>query len=279
MVIDAYPPEPPVAPTPAAVEWDMTLGLVNATIQIDQSVGNGRRKVGTGFLISAPKPDGTPRVVLVTADHVFAVMPNTLARFGWRTAEADGNWRYAPQEIAIRAEDGTPLWTRHPEQDVAVLEIEAPDAFARAAIPLGWLGDSDTFDQWRMGPGDELFALGYPHGLSANRAGFPILRSGRISSWPLTPIHHFPTFLLDFNVSQGNSGGPVFWVPAATRRPGVPVPDHPFIAGLLIKEVQGEGQGIELGVVAHARYIRETLALLDQSPSAISPEVQSNAPQ
>jgi len=262
MVLDAYPPEPPVAQSPAA-EWDMTLGLISATIQIDQSIGGGRRKVGTGFLIEAPRPDGSPRVVLVTADHVFSVMPNAQARAGWRVAEADGNWRYAPQEFPIRAEDGTPLWTKHPDQDVAVIEIEAPEAFARAAIPVGWLGDSQTFDQWRMGPGDELFALGYPHGLSANRAGFPILRSGRIASWPLTPVQHFATFLLDFNVSQGNSGGPVFWVPAATRRPDVPVPDHPFIAGILIKEVQGDGEGIELGVVAHAQYVRETLALMD----------------
>ncbi len=269
MVIDAYPPEPPVAQSPAAVEWDMTLGLINATIQIDQSQGNGRRKVGTGVLINAPRIDGTPRILLVTADHVFAVMPHQKARFGWRNAEADGNWRYAPAEVDIRSEAGDPLWTKHPEQDVAVMEITAPEAFARAAIPVGWLADSHTFDQWRMGPGDELFALGYPHGLSANRAGFPILRSGRISSWPLTPIQHFPTFLLDFNVSQGNSGGPVFWVPAATRRPGVPVPDHPFIAGLLIKEVQGEGEGIELGVVAHAQYIHETIALLDSAAQGV----------
>ncbi len=263
MVIDAYPPEPPVAQSPAAAEWDMTLGLINATIQIDQSQGNGRRKVGTGVLVSAPRPDGTPRILLVTADHVFAVMPHQKARFGWRNAEADGNWRYTPAEVDIRTEAGDPLWTKHPDQDVAVMEITAPEAFTRAAIPLGWIADDNTFDQWRMGPGDELFALGYPHGLSANRAGFPILRSGRISSWPLTPIQHFPTFLLDFNVSQGNSGGPVFWVPAATRRPGAPVPDHPFIAGLLIKEVQGDGEGIELGVVVQGQYIRDTIALLD----------------
>lgn len=242
----------------------MTLGMINATVQLDQSIGEGLRKVGTGFLVQAPRPDGTPRVLLVTAEHVFRVMPNAVARIGWRVAEADGNWRYAPGNLTIRTATGAPLWTQHPSQDVAVMEITAPEAFARAAIPLGWLADAQTLDQWRMGPGDELFALGYPHGLSSNRAGFPILRSGRISSWPLTPIQHFPTFLLDFNVSQGNSGGPVFWVPAASRREGVPVPTNPFIAGILIKEVQGNGEGIELGVVAHGQYIRETIALLDR---------------
>lgn len=245
----------------------MTLGMINATVQLDQSIGEGRRKVGTGFLLNAPKADGRRRILLVTAEHVFRVMPNSTARIGWRISEPDGNWRYAPEDLPIRTEDGTPLWTQHPTEDVAVMEITAPEAFANAAIPVGWVSRDDTFDQWRMGPGDELFALGYPHGLSANRAGFPILRSGRISSWPLTPVGHFKTFLLDFNVSSGNSGGPVFWVPAATRRPGAPVPTNPFIAGILIKEVQGNGEGIELGVVAHGSFIHETIALMDHKSS------------
>lgn len=269
MPIDALPPEPPVSQAPAA-EWDMTHGMISATVQLDQNIGEGRRKVGTGFLVQAPRKDGTSRLLLVTAQHVFRVMPNAEARIGWRFAEADGNWRFEPAPLAIRTADGTPLWTQHPTEDVAVLEITAPPEFARAAIPVGWIAMGNTFDEWRMGPGDELFALGYPHGLSANRAGFPILRSGRISSWPLTPVQHFKTFLLDFNVSQGNSGGPVFWVPAATRRPGVPVPTNPFIAGVLIKEVQGNGEGIELGVVAHGQYIHETIALLDDQGAVTS---------
>lgn len=263
MPIQPLPPEMPVSAAPAA-EWDMTLGLINATVQLEQSLGEGRRKIGTGFLVNAPRPDGTPRTILVTAQHVFRVMPNPQARIGWRVQQSDGNWRYAPADLRIRSDDGQPLWTQHPERDIAVMEIQAPDAFTRAALPLAWIGDAEVLERWQIGPGDELFALGYPHGLSANHAGFPILRSGRVSSWPLSPIQHFPTFLLDFNVSSGNSGGPVLWVPAATRRAGVPVPTNPFIAGILIKEVQGNGEGIELGVVAHGQYIRETIALMDQ---------------
>jgi S1-C subfamily serine protease len=253
---------PPAAVAP--VEWDMTVGLINATVQLDQPLNESARKVGTGFLISAPKPDGAPRVVLVTAAHVLNVMPGAEARIGWRTAEADGAWKFTPGSLTIRDAAGAPLWTQHPERDVAVMEITAPAAFAQAAIPLGWLADENTFDLWRVGPGDELMALGYPHGLSANKAGFPILRLGRISSWPLTPIRYFPIFLLDFAVSQGNSGGPVFWAPAVDRRPGLPTPDHPYIAGVLVQEVQGGGEGLELGVVVHAQYVREAIALLDR---------------
>ncbi|WP_313004973.1 serine protease [Brevundimonas sp.] len=270
MIAQDVPPAPPAVVVPAP--WDLTVGLINATVQLDQPLNASSRKVGTGFLLAAPRPDGSARVVLVTAAHVLNVMPGAEARVGWRTAEADGAWKFAPANLPIRDAAGTPLWTQHPERDVAVMEIVAPEAFARAAIPVGWLADGDTFDQWRVGPGDELMALGYPHGLSANKAGFPILRLGRISSWPLTPIRHFPIFLLDFAVSQGNSGGPVFWTPAVDRLPGAPTPDHPYIAGVLVQEVQGGGEGLELGVVAHAQYVREAIALLDQGRSIEGPQ-------
>ena len=263
MVIQDVPPQPPAAESRAAPDWDLTVGLIKATVQIDQPSGPDRRTVATGFLVSAPRPDGAPRTVLVTAAHVLTRMTEPEARIGWRVAQADGSWTFAPEPLRIREADGSGLWTQHPERDIAVMEVRAPDAFARAAIPLAWLADETTFDQWQVGPGDELMALGYPHGLSANRAGFPILRLGRISSYPLTPIRAFPTFLLDFAVAQGNSGGPVFWTPSARRRPDAPTPDHPFIAGVLVQEVQGGGEGIDLGVVAHAQYVRETITLMD----------------
>jgi S1-C subfamily serine protease len=250
------------APWPAP-EWDLTVALINATVQLDQPIGDGQRTVGTGFLIEAPRPDGSPRTVLVTAAHVLNGMPSPQARIGWRTALPDGGWRFDPQPLTIRAFDDQPLWLRHPERDVAVMEIAAPEAFARAAIPLGWLADENTFDAFDVGPADEMLSLGFPRGLSANRAGFPILRVGRIASYPLSPIEAFPVFLLDFTVFPGNSGGPVFWTASARRRPGAEPPDHPFIAGLLTQEVLVSDERLEIGVVAHAEYIREAVAMLD----------------
>lgn len=263
MVIQDTPPPPPPAESRAAPDWDLTVGLINATVQIDQPSEPGRRTVGTAFLVSAPRADGTPRTVMVTAAHVLTRMTEANARIGWREARSDGSWRFTPEPLPIRDASGAALWTQHPERDIAVMAITAPETFARAAIPLDWLADATAFEQWRVGPGDELMALGYPFGLSANRAGFPILRLGRISSYPLTPIAAFPTFLLDFAVSSGNSGGPVFWTPSVRRRPDAPQPDHPFIAGVLVQEVQGGGEGIDLGVVAHAEYVREAIAQMD----------------
>lgn len=252
-------------PAPVDPVWDLTVGLIEATVQLDQPSGPATRTVGTGFLIQAPRPDGTPRVVLVTAAHVLDQMVQPDARIGWRTALPGGNWRFDPQPLTIRDEAGGALWTRHPERDVAVMEIVAPEAFARAAIPLAWLGEADAFDVWQVGTGDELLSLGFPRGLSANRAGFPILRVGRIASHPLSPVSAFPTFLLDFNVFPGNSGGPVFWTPTARKRPGTAEPSSPFIAGLLSQEVRVNDEPLEIGIVTHAVYVREAIALLDPS--------------
>ncbi|QTC92648.1 trypsin-like serine peptidase [Brevundimonas goettingensis] len=259
-------PAPPQAPAAVARHWDLTVGLINATVQLDQPTGAETRTVGTGFLIDAPKPDGTPRIVMVTAGHVLEKMPDPDMRVGWRIAQADGSWKFDPQPLEIRNEAGTPLWTTLEGRDVAVMAVEVPETFARAAIPLAWLADAETFDALDVGPGDELLALGFPRGLSSNRAGFPILRVGRVASYPLTPVSAFPTFLMDFTVFPGNSGGPIFWTPTARRRPGATEPEHPFIAGMLSQEVIVGTERLELGVVVQAQYIREAIALLDRAP-------------
>jgi S1-C subfamily serine protease len=270
IMFDLQPPDPPssVAERPAA---NLTVALINATVQIDQPSGEGTRTVGTGFLLDAPRADGTPRTVLVTAGHVLDRMPASEVRIGWRVQAPDGGWRFAPQPLQIRGPEDTPLWALHPSQDIAVMEVIAPRPFARAAIPLAWLADEATLKQAEVGPGDELLSLGFPRGLSANRAGFPIVRAGRIASWPLTPIAAFQTFLLDFAVFPGNSGGPVFWTPAVGRADEPSGPDHPYVAGMLIQEVVVSQERLGIGVVAHAAYIREAVALLDAAPSPDAP--------
>lgn len=235
---------------------DLSVDLIKATVQIEQPLPGGARTVGAGFLVQAPTPDGKPRVVLVTAAHVFDKMPADTATVGYRVQLKTGEWRFDPKPLTIRV-SGKAGWTRHPSRDVAVMTVIAPPEFAKAAIPLSWLASDDTFNRWGLGPGDEMMALGFPRGLSANKAGFPILRAGRVASYPLAPSNVFPTFLLDFSVFPGNSGGPVFM---SQTRGGEPAQ---FIAGILTQQVELNSERLEIGIVTHARFIRETLAMLD----------------
>src|SRR5271156_4566804 len=182
---------------------DLIHDLMQATVQVEQALPNGTHTVAAGFLINDPTPDGKPRTVLVTAGHVFDRMPGPDADVGYREQDADGGWHYKPTDLVIRSASGTPRWTRHPTRDVAAIVVKAPPAFAKAAIPLSMLAKSDTFDAYNIGPGDEMMVLGYPEGYSADAAGFPILRSGRVAS-PIEPVSVSPTFLLDFRVFPGN---------------------------------------------------------------------------
>jgi hypothetical protein len=82
----------------------------------------------------------------------------------------------------------------------------------------------------------------------------------------------FPTFLLDFSVFPGNSGGPVFVSRSTKVQPGMTqVSDKPqdpgFIAGLLTQQVELNSERLEIGIVTHAKYIRETIDLM-QNPLA-----------
>lgn len=247
---------------PVDLPVDLSVDMMKATVQLEQPLGDGNRTVGTGFLISAPTPDGRPRTVLVTAGHVFNKMPTGEARIGYRF-ETQAGWRYAPQPLPIRVSGGAPKWTKHPSRDIAVMEIQAPPEFARAAIPLAWLGGDDAFNRYHLSPGDEMMALGFPLGLSSSEAGFPILRSGKVASYPLAPSTEFPTFLLDFSVFPGNSGGPVY----------VKRGDSGFIAGILTQQVELSGDRLEIGIVTQARYIREAVEMLDGHMPAAPVEI------
>jgi hypothetical protein len=252
---------------------DSPVSLIESTVQLEQVVKPGERVVGTGFLLSATNADGSPRTILITANHVFDAMKASEVQVGFRSATAGAGWRYTPATLKIRDDAGDALWTRHPTQDVAAITVTAPPEFAKAAIPLNYLATDDGPQERDMEPGDELLVLGYPRGLAANSAGFPILRAGRIASYPISPKTS-PTFLLDFAVFPGNSGGPVFYTAGLQRTSKRPT--QPFIAGILTQQVEINNEPLSIGIVTHAKYIGETVDLLygGRRPAPIVPQAE-----
>ncbi|MBV9509547.1 MAG: trypsin-like peptidase domain-containing protein [Caulobacteraceae bacterium] len=246
------------------VTWDLPQNMMSATVELVQRQIDGTSTAGTGFLVNDPGPDGRPRTVLVTAAHVFDRMQLSQVQIGYRVQTKDGGWRYAPQMVNIR-DLGKTLWRSDQAHDVAAIEVQAPPEFAKAAIPLSWLAGDDAFAKDGVGPGDEMMVLGYPQGLAADTAGFPILRSGRVAS-PIEAAKANPTFLLDFRVFPGNSGGPVFLAEPDRDNPGSPPVQ--FIAGMLTEQVELDNERLEIGVVTDAQFIRDTIALLDKPASA-----------
>lgn len=242
------------------------IDLIHATVRLEQPLADGTSTVGTGFVVSAQDADGAPRTLLITARHVFDRMPGDKVKVGFRVTTDDSGWRYAPVSVRIRGAEGDPLWTAHPLQDVAAIPL--PSGVARASIPTAELASGKVLDALSLAPGDEMMVLGYPQGFSANAAGFPILRSGRVASYPLTPPARYPTYLLDFSVFAGNSGGPVYVVRSINGRRAVTV------TGILTQELRLKADRLEIGNVTHAAYVAETVSLMAGAPAAeVSPTV------
>jgi hypothetical protein len=99
-----------------------------------------------------------------------------------------------------------------------------------------------------------------------------------VASFPLGPSKAFPTFLLDFRVFPGNSGGPVYLErPTVTRSAaaGPAAADQPLIAGMLTQQVEVGSENLGIGIVTQAQFIRETVAELDQSPAVADAAVRT----
>lgn len=232
------------------------IDLMQSTVKIEQSIGNGLSVSGTAFVVAASAPDGSPRLILVSANHVFGRMPGDKMRVGFRNWSPDHGWKYAPAQVRIRGAAGEPLWTRHPTQDIAALRL--PNGVITAAIPISELPGERALEKLQVQPGDEMMVLGFPRGIAANDAGFPILRSGKVASYPLSPADRYPTYLVDFDVFAGNSGGPVYIRGSNSRLAATVV-----ITGMLTQQIKYREQRLAIGNVTQADFISETVSLTE----------------
>lgn len=274
---------PPAQP-PASPEQDIELNTVmmKSTFLIEGPAGPGTTTLGTVFIIGLPVPNLTPpqgKLVMVTAAHVLDEIQGDFAILHLRRLvdETTNSWVQAPFRLQIRA-NGNPLWKKNPQADVAVMYIEIPNVTPIIPITPAMFVDDSKIVEYDVNPGDELRCLGYPLGLASNDAGFPVLRSGFIASFPLTPTKQTKTFLFDFRVFKGNSGGPVYFV--ERNRPLMTglgrYQSYHFIMGLVTEEklatqtvigpYSQEVRQTQLGlaIVVHASLILETIQMLPQ---------------
>jgi len=212
------PPVQPSAPSRKSHETDLDNMLMQSTFKI-QSIGlpGQPTSLGVAFVMGRPllhPPQNRPneaRFVLITAAHVLDGIPGETAILNLRRKNDQGDWERLPFPLRIR-NGAQPLWLKHPSQDIAVMYIALPLGVSIPLASTDLLADDAALEQYEIHPGDTLHCLGFPFGQESSAAGFPILRSGMIASYPLTPTVRTKTFLFDFPVFQGNSGGPVYMV-------------------------------------------------------------------
>jgi S1-C subfamily serine protease len=257
----------------AQENYDLSTFLMKSTFKIE-----GQESMGTCFIIGEPlKEDpNKARFVLVTANHVLqkAKGDKVILHLRKKTGDMFSRVKYP---ITIR-HDTKEMWIKHPEVDIGAMYVQLPKDIDIALLPTSFLADDDILGKYEVRPGDTVFALGFPLGQESNSAGFPILRMGTISIYAIIPTKTNKTFLFDFEVFQGNSGGPVFLVQENRIYGGG---THPGIVRLILGLVSEQRKldihvltpseasireyPLKLGVVIHASFIKEIIELLSKS--------------
>ncbi len=239
----------------------------------------GKGSIGTCFLIGRPfKKDPTQAsFVLVTAAHVLENMEGEEATIYLRKKQNDGLLIKAPWKIRIR-QGNNDLWVKNNSGiDVAAIYVKIPEDADYQLLSTSMFADDKILADFEIHPGDEMYCLGFPFGTEANEEGFPILRSGKVASFPLIPTQKYKSFLLDFEVFRGNSGGPVYFVESNRNYTGgLHLGTIQFIAGIVSREfsvaetveslyeTKQQVHPLALAVVVHASYILETINQLPE---------------
>lgn len=181
--------------------------LVLATYRLEHP-----RTSGTCFVVDRAKPNSDkPELIVVSAAHAFRNIPDDEATIVLRRQTDDGVWQAAPTKLKIRNEK-KPLWTQHAKHDVAVMRLQVPADISVQSIPVQQIATAEDWKQSTPEPGEFARVVGYPHAaqFKPSKAGFALTRLGAVASYPLLPLERHPTFLVDYNSFEGDSGGPVY---------------------------------------------------------------------
>jgi hypothetical protein len=255
---------------------DLNTILMNTTFRMHGSGRTaGTTTGGTVFVLGKPTSDQPDKVnfVMVTAAHVLDDIATDDAIITYRERKQDGGYATKPHTVPLR-KAGVPLYVKHPSVDVAALYVTMPSPFAsNVIVHIDLLANDELINRFELHPGDELNCLGFPLLAHADH-GFPILRSGKIASYPLTPVKDHKNWLFDFRVFKGNSGGPVYFIDrnrvyANHTHVGETIQ---IIVGLVTSQMSSTivvpNQELQIGIVIPAAFIRETIDLLPSKPAS-----------
>ena len=197
-----------------------TTELNSLLMRTTHKIKGDKGKFGTVFLLAKRTRPNSDYfyIVLVTAKHVLDSISGDSATIYLRKKKNEA-YSTLPYRIAIKSK-GKKLYTSHPTEDVAAMFINYPKSADSPLLDYNMLATDERLRKYNIHPGDELLCLGFPLGYETNPGSFPILRSGKIASYPLIPTSKTKSYLLDFEIYQGNSGGPVYLVQTNRRHHG-----------------------------------------------------------
>jgi len=257
----------------AASEVELNTILMNSTFEIGgpSAIQPGKTTTGTAFIMIRPGKDDPLRgdYILITAAHVLDEISGDDAMLLLRKKEANG-FKTLPYPVAIRR-NGVKLFVTHPNADVAAMHAFLPTELNLKFLPIQYLADDAALERVEVHPGDELFCLGFPLRIDFN--GFPVLRTGTLASYPITPSKTVKQYMFTFHIFPGNSGGPVYFsftnrIHGGTMNLGAV---DQGVIGLVSQQLSSslpeyKDSPLDVAVVVPSSYIRETITLVPGTP-------------
>jgi hypothetical protein len=227
----------------------------------------------TGFIINrhdATAPGGQVPVLLTSA-HVLDPLGTGPLIIGFRRKDEKGE-----AQVALLAFTPTPqsgkgrFYVRHPRHDLAAFALHLPpELVTQARVPSCLDEKTLSHDGKSLHSGMEVSFLGYPNVLPGTEGAFPVLRSGRVASYPVGTSQAHGRFVINSDVYPGDSGAPVFIDRGLGR---------PELVGMIIERVGIKASNFShLAIAVDADVIRETLALVAASEDHIVPSLHKPA--
>ncbi|MBE7494902.1 MAG: trypsin-like peptidase domain-containing protein [Verrucomicrobiaceae bacterium] len=224
----------------------------------------------TGFVINRRNADtpGGKEAVVFTSSHVLDTLGNGPLLVVLRTKEEGG--AAAPLFLVLipPKKPAKSFYVSHPDHDIAAFTVRLPAELAEIAEMRSFLHEGMLGRDGRsLHSGVEVAFLGYPDVMPGTEGAFPVLRSGRVASYPVGTAQARGRFLINSDVYPGDSGAPVILAGANGQ---------PRLVGMIIQRIGPESRSFShLAVAVDADVIRETLQLLAESEKA---PVQAQGP-
>ena len=199
----------------------------------------------TGFIVSCPNQASQQD------DRFFFLVTNKHVIGDWTLADGDiveyrqhldltlyggVGGAFTTVSIPISDSSGSPMFNRlrialNPHIDIAVislndLQMSINSPFSFNSLDPSLLLKFEKINSWFTGVGDQVFALGYPLGITSTRTSYPIAKAGYLAAMPGEPFSINITstrrngteastsleakmLIVDGLIVPGNSGGPV----------------------------------------------------------------------
>lgn len=232
---------PPAKQAPeTGPDIDLLHHLRRSTVSLGLHITeNGQERfatIGSGVLVAWDEHHGC----LLTAKHLFynperSFFPTVIYL---RLPQSEPR---AQDDLGVKislVDNGKSLWRGSSDADLAVVELPDLSSYKdlHAILLTDFGGEDDVFQ------GAPVVVMGYPELLGPEFQKTPIARNG-IVAWTDPNGRTDQTFLVDANVFNGNSGGPVFRMPTGlNRNGGFNVGGTPKLIGIVSKDAYEEAQ-------------------------------------